>query len=530
MSALWYLSCKQVKNFVRTTVAHPGKLALYLLLIAAIGISLFSRFFAEPMQTETVLNLAFLHGIYFVAMLLIAMPILLRGLKSGATFFRMSDVHFLFTAPISSKAVLFYGLAKQLLASLFITLILLGQASTLTNLFRLEIWQIVVMMLGVAIMLCCMQILAMMIYSLTNGKKQYIHMVTGAIFVCVAALVAVYIAVFLADGGTADSAVTALASPYLEFIPLVGWLKGAVFGFLLENYIAAGIYTALFAAAIAIAVVIFAAKDLDFYEDVLQSTARADRIRQKKREGKFAFDSGKLRVTSTGIKKGWGPNVLFYKHLLEGRRRSRFFISIPGVILLLAAVAFAVIFQIAAKEQVSANFILLFVTIGCCYTQFFFSLGGDWCAELDKTAIYLIPASPFQKLLWASMTTVLRPFAEGALIFAVVCAVLRANPLYALLSAITYGTAGLLYIACNILFHRLFGKTNVNRGPVMFLYMLCVLLVGLPGIVCSGCMLAFVRDVPAFVVPLPFIAWGLGVFILIIALCRNILDNVEYHQ
>ena len=65
--------------------------------------------------------------------------------------------------------------------------------------------------------------------------------------------------------------------------------------------------------------------------------------------------------------------------------------------------------------------------------------------ELDKTPIYLIPANPFQKLIWASMTTIIRPFIEGIIMFAILCAVLQANPLLAFVCAIVYGTTGLLY-------------------------------------------------------------------------------------
>ena len=36
------------------------------------------------------------------------------------------------------------------------------------------------------------------------------------------------------------------------------------------------------------------------------------------------FGGGKVRVTSTGIKKGWGANVFFYKHMLEGNRKIDF--------------------------------------------------------------------------------------------------------------------------------------------------------------------------------------------------------------
>ena len=145
MSALCYLSRKQIKNFIKELVHNPGKLVLYIILIAGISVSVFSRFFSsEDEAINFVADISFLHGGYIGAMLLIALPILLRGLKSGATFFRMSDVHFLFIAPISPKLILFYGLIKQLMASALVTLILLAYSSTLTNLFGIEIWQIIV--------------------------------------------------------------------------------------------------------------------------------------------------------------------------------------------------------------------------------------------------------------------------------------------------------------------------------------------------------------------------------------------------
>ena len=112
----------------------------------------------------------------------------------------------------------------------------------------------------------------------------------------------------------------------------------------------------------------------------------------------------------------------------------------------------------------------------------------------------------------------------------ILCAILRANPLVAFVCAIAYGTTGLLYTACNILFQRLFGKTNANRGPVMFIYMLCVLLVAAPGIISSIMVWIFATGIPTFVIGLPFIVWTIGISILMIGLCRNILDNVEYNK
>ena len=73
---------KQIKNFIKELAHNPGKLVLYIILIAGISVSVFSRFFSpEDEALNFVADISFLHGGYIGAMLLIALPILLRGLK-----------------------------------------------------------------------------------------------------------------------------------------------------------------------------------------------------------------------------------------------------------------------------------------------------------------------------------------------------------------------------------------------------------------------------------------------------------------
>ncbi len=530
MSAVWYLCRKQVKNFIFDLIHKPGKLALYIIIAVIIVVAILSRIFAYQNETIVFSDIYFLHGGYIGVMLLIAIPILLRGLQSGATVFRMSDVHFLFNAPISPKLVLSYGLVKQLLTSVFIVFLLLTNSYQLSNLFGLTVWQTVILAIGVAVMLCAVQMLAMVIYSLTNGRKFLVHVALTILYVCILALAAIYLAEFYVNGMDVNSAISSLGSPYLEYVPIIGWMKGAIFGFILGNYVTAGIYTTLFAVVIGIAIVVFVARDLDFYEDVLESTARFDQIRRNKREGKMNFGRGKVNVKTTGLKRGSGASALFYKHLLEQKRRNRFFISMPSMFLYLINIVFVVILSVSSRNIILSDGILICSAIMSCYIQFFFSTSGDWSLELEKATIYLLPARSFQKLLWASVTTIMRPMIDGILMYTVLCPVLQANPLTALVCAAAYGSMGLLYTACNILFRRLFGKISVNRGPVMIVYMLFVALITAPGIVTSILIFIFLSNLSIFIVGLPFITWNVGISILIIGLCRNMLDYVEYND
>ena len=57
------------------------------------------------------------------------------GFKNGASMFTLSDVNLLFPAPIRPRAVLYYGLFRQLGASLLLGLFLLFQYGWLHSLY-----------------------------------------------------------------------------------------------------------------------------------------------------------------------------------------------------------------------------------------------------------------------------------------------------------------------------------------------------------------------------------------------------------
>ena len=164
------------------------------------------------------------------------------------------------------------------------------------------------------------------------------------------------------------------------------------------------------------------------------------------------------------------------------------------------------------------------------YILFLMNAMGDWARELQKPYIYLVPADPFRKLIWASMTSVLKPLADGAVFFAVTAVVIHANPLTALACFLTYGSFGLLFLSGNILSQRTMGSMS-NRGLLMMLFMLVLLLLMAPGIALSivtyialaangGTALLLISALPMF-------GWNIIVSLVVIFCCRNLLANVE---
>ena len=104
---------------------------------------------------------------------------------------------------------------------------------------------------------------------------------------------------------------------------------------------------------------------------------------------------------------------------------------------------------------------------------------------------------------------------------------MHANPLTAILCMLIYASMGVLYIAGSILSDRILG-TIANKGLIMMLYMVVLLLMVLPGVGISFVLLLTMGDfLPAIVIGLPVVIWNLAISTGVFALCRNTLDNVE---
>ncbi|HEX3037696.1 MAG TPA: putative ABC exporter domain-containing protein [Oscillospiraceae bacterium] len=533
MSSIVFLMKKQIKNSLIEMIHHPSKLIAYIFIIAMLSTSIITTSFDRPRATSG-MDIRLLQGSYFVILLFIAVLTLLNGLKSGTTFFSMCDVNFLFVSPLSPKRILAYGLIKQMGSSLLVMFFLLFYGASLVNTFKISWTSVTLLVVGMAVLLFVVQVLALLIYSFTNGRPNRITAVKGIIYGLVTLLLLYLGQQILTNGYSLESVYKAISSPQLMWFPVAGWIMGAVFGVIGANVLNTAVYTLVIVAVVAVALLLFIKSDTDYYEDVLQSTESTYQIKQAKKDGNFdkmsAMNGKTTKVHDTGINQGWGANTFFYKHLREAKRKSRLiFVNGSTVILLLATVAVSIfISKISGDDHdpVPVGMLMAIATGMAVYIQFFLNAAGDWTRELMKPAIYLVPEKPFAKLLWASMTTILKPVIDGVIIFTVLCFVLHANPLTAIVCALIYGSTGFLFTANNVLSQRLFGSVS-NRGLLMFVYMLILVLTVAPGVVCSALLVAFGNGLPGIVVGLPVVIWNVIISIVIFAACRNILDNVE---
>ena len=163
-SALTYLLITRLKAQFKEMVRKPARLIYLVLVIALFAVTLLGGNEAEGASRDA-RELPALAGAFYGLMFVILVG---NGFKNGASMFTLSDVNLLFPAPIRPRAVLYYGLFRQLGASLLLGLFLLFQYGWLHSLYGIGVGALIliVVLYGVSVFLA--QVVAMAAYSLTS--------------------------------------------------------------------------------------------------------------------------------------------------------------------------------------------------------------------------------------------------------------------------------------------------------------------------------------------------------------------------
>lgn len=534
MRAILFVIRKSLKNTLLQLLHHPSQLIAYLFVIALVLFGALNNANAFRDEGGAVADLRWLQGIFLALLMLVTLPTLFTGTKTGASLFTLSDVNMLFCSPLSNKKILVYGLMKKMGTTLLALVFLVVYGGMIMSVFGLTVGQTAGIFLAFALMICLAQLMALMVYCVTNGSPFRTRLVRALVGV-LGILPLLYVGgCLLRDGLSLETALAALLSPVLDGVPLFGWMRAIPFALMEGETVRALVYMALLAATAAVSALVFWRREIDYYEDVLQNAETAYEVRQSMKEGNTsaAFKVGRTpKVRDTGIRRGWGADTFFFKHVREQRRQSRlWFIAGTTWFVLALCLFMALIFRFAGgdtPDDAMPPEAAMFVCAGMgVYMQLFLTSAGQWGRELDKPYLYLAPAPAFSKLLWASASSLLQSVIDGVVVFAIVGAVIGANPLLCGMCMLLYASFGWTFTALNLVSRRLFGRP-ANRGLLLFLFLLVVLVLAIPGIVATVLFAVLVPGVPAPLVPLPLLFWNVVETVGVYAIGRGMLDNME---
>lgn len=529
MEAILYIARKQIKNGAVGLVHKPARLIAVLASAALILWMLLGM----PSRAGGQMDRAILQSGFFVWLLALGTVTALLSLESGSTLFHLPDVNLLFVSPLSPKTILAYGLIRQTGKTFAGFAFLLFYSGMLINSFGITAADVVVLIVGTALFMAVVQVLALCLYCIANrGPAQRAAIKAGILAV---PLLSVLLVLSQAKGGlTLPALYKAAASPVLDAFPVVGWVRGAAFALIAGDGGKAALFLALTIAFLGLTILLLLKIDADYYEDVLSNAEKSFELRRTAKGKQPVKTRAKGKVGKTGIGGGWGASAFFYKHLREARRASFFALAGGSALaLLLINLAMAGVMTLIGRSNSNPATADAMLLSGCglsVYILFFRNAAGDWFRELEKPYLYMVPEDSFRKLFWAGLSAVIQPAADGLIVFAVLCAVLRANPFTGMACILAYASFGFLFTAGNVLGRRVLG-TVPNRGMVTVLFMLLLFLVMVPGIAGTIAVVVALHGsllgAGSLVAALPLVLWNILASFCIFYFCRNILSCCE---
>lgn len=517
MNALCYIIVKSIVNSIKELPKKPGRLVLYLLAVGGIVGMVVMSFYLRPAVADQA-PMFWFTGILFLFISLFFVMSVLKGTSNGDNIFDMNDVNLLFVSPVSSRKILLYGIVKLVKVSFLAGFFILFQSNSLAN-FGIRFDGVLITLAGFMLCMVVLSVVSLLVYSLTNGnnkRKTAAKLITAALYLPLA----VYLAVQMLQSATPQDALqAAVTSPFLTYIPIVGWTTAGVTAFLTGGWVAGLLFFGADLLVGAALVAFILKNNPDYYEDTLVA---AETIFERKRAiaaGSVDVQStnGKpVRVLSSGI-SGRGASSVFYKHMRESFRQNRLGFFSPMSLLIIAG---AIIFISVSKNAIIGLQILMWMQIMLIGT-------GRGLKETYTHYIYLIPEPSFKKILWSNMEIMLKCLIESVLIFCASGIVLNNGFLIPLGCAAVYFMFSFMLIGINYLSMRFFGS-NISMGVLILIYYLSVVVVIAPGLIPALIVGFTVAGEVGSVLALLILAiWELAAGLICFALSAGVLHNCD---
>ena len=519
MRALPYLFYTTLKNRLINFFRKPANWVVSLLMAAMLGFVIFAGGKGESAEIRPIQELYAIVSLLYIAMFALTVY---PGVKRGATLFTLPDIHLLFPAPLKPQKILLYGLVKQMGTSLMVGLFLLFQYAWVHQQYGVPLTFLLLTLVGYGLTLFLGQLTAMALYRATHDSAKKRRAARIALMaLCGAGALYVLLPVFSNTSAWVQAGAEQLSRIPMLLFPVGGWMRARVAGIWEARWVQALWSLGITVLWTGVCIMLLSREQTDFYEDVLKTTETLHQTVAARREGKVQeVVPENVKVGRTGLNRGLGAAVFYYKHRLESRRARRFLLDTVTMIMLLVTLAFTFIMR--GNGLVPS---LAFAT----YMQLFTVASGRWVKELARPYIYLIPETSFRKLIHCLRESMLGFVVEAVLLMIPMGLMLSLAPLEIAFMVLARISFSLLFVAGSLLSEKLFSGMKV-KSLLLMLYLLVMILLVLPGAVLSVVLssINWLFLSPVITVLAVLSLTNLILSPLIFFLCRNILNNPEW--
>ena len=531
MNALMYVFFHDAKNKFLDLRRKPGKIVMYALITALMLWVVLTSILQPPTGQEHT-DIAWLKAIATGLFLFTVIIAIKQGLSKGTTLFAMEDVNNLFVSPLNPRGILLFGVAKMMKTAALSSIFILFNSMTLRDMFGVYFGGVMIFFAAFVLVTAVSQVMTLVIYSFTNSRPKRQKIVKAIVLILFAPMVLSLVwNLVSADFDVVAGFLEFMRTPMSSFIPIAGWAAAGSLAFIAGDIAGGALFFGMLIATGAIFISAIYIGKPDYYEDVLVATETAFEKVRAVAEGDIgaATASDKsVKVKATGI-GGHGASAIFHRHIREAFRSNRFGLWGTSTLVLVVLAIFNSFIMARAAGGVDENTSALMLTVLIIMMVLQVFLVGSGRGEKDSYShyVYLIPESPFKKIVWSNLEIILKITVQNALVFIASGLILGADAPLIILAIVTCTLFAFLSLGVSWISMRFTGS-HMSMGILLMLYFLAIIIVVLPGAVGAIVVGSIIGGHGGLIVGLLILsAWeliaGMGCF----AASKNILHNCD---
>lgn len=413
MKALVYRYVTSLKNQIRKALRKP---VTYIYIIGVVGYFLM---FVYGMKSILGIQVNRPDHMFFIGTSILTVfglsTCLLSYAKRKGLIFTQSDVHFLFSSPVSPKKVLIYAHIRGLFGGVLVVLFLVACGIVV---LKISLWKIGIYLLYNFVIETAFELALMIsLYGNETISEKGIKLIQNFLRVIVGFVVLYTWYVFSQNGFSFATMEKVLGSTVIQAVPILGWAV-AFFQLLFLGPSVVNIVCSILYGCFILFLCLYAYRMKctgEYMEEAMKFADDYMEVKQKAAKGETAIIGKKQKFKQAAIEyKGNGAKALFYRQLLEYKKTKWFIFG--WVTLIHLALGIGSVYVLRHDNDLHKNILFYLCGISAYAIMLLSGYITKWQKELASPYTFMIPDTSMKKLWYSSIIEHIRSLFNGILL------------------------------------------------------------------------------------------------------------------
>lgn len=514
MRTLFYLWFLKTKANIRNLFKKPASAIFTILIILLYGF-IFISLFTIRSQTTMVVSYD-LHSSILLIIAFLALMLFSTMMTSKKALFFGEDAFYLFGGPFTRKQIMAYLTLQTVIQSFFLGLFALVFFAGISSVVELSASFIGLLWIGIVITIMTFLILTDYLYvvSISDEKLKVLPKVIIGIFVI--AMIGVLIGTYLETGSVQTLMIDFVQSSLFYYVPVFGWLKLALIGYVMQDMIMTMIGLMLLVIEFICVYGLFIYYKGDFYEQAIQDSLEYSKRYKSLKEGnQNAMKDIKVKDIKSHFYNG--AYAVMSKNFILMKKTGHI-ISVSDLVSIGIYVAVTIFSGLGFGFFVYMMVIWVFSSLQ----------NSELANELKNYQIYLIPDKPLKKLIAVILPTFMKVAAISVLSFTIIGIYYRTDILTILMYIINLLGYICVFISASVLTLRIL-KSRSSRLFENMMRMLIMIICALPSVVLTAYFVLSGHLNPTVLMIISYSSLVLNFVIsaVILLTCQNMMNGRE---